>query len=209
MFDIVLNHVGDVFAYQCPLRDSTCTQSNGAQAGFQATAIPVHWRTAYGTPEPEWTDIETISPRPLSALVWPSELQHNQFFRRQGGFSPDDDTIGDFASLKQLCTGDPALQETLINAYQYVIARYDVDGFRIDTLRYLKGDLPRLFGNAMREFALSVGKTNFFTVGEVLDQDAEQDIARFVGRNTQDPTLHSSSASMPRSITHCSTCSSR
>src|SRR5207302_1647134 len=58
--------------------------------------------------------------------------------------------------------------------------------FRIDTLRYLKGDLPRLFGNAIREFALSIGKQNFFTFGEVLDQDPETDIARFIGRNTGD-----------------------
>jgi glycosidase len=41
----------------------------------------------------------------------------------------------------------------------------------------------------MREFALTLGKENFFTFGEVLDQTAEQDIARFIGRNTQDPTL--------------------
>lgn len=189
VLDIVLNHVGDVFAYQCPPGDNTCAQSSGAQAGFQASPIPIEWRTAYGSPEPEWTDIEAIAPRPPSALVWPAELQDNQFFRRQGGPSPDDDTIGDFASLKQMCTGDPSVQEILIKAYEYVIARYDVDGFRIDTLRYLKGDLPRLFGNAMREFALSVGKRNFFTFGELLDQNAEQDIARFIGRNTQDPTL--------------------
>ena len=83
-----------------------------------------------------------------------------------------------------MMTADPDLQSYLIRAYQYVIARFDIDGFRIDTLRYLKGDLPRLFGNSMREFALSIGKKNFFTFGEVLDANAEQDIASFIGRNT-------------------------
>jgi len=39
-----------------------------------------------------------------------------------------------------------------------VIARFDIDGFRIDTLRYLKNGLPLLFGNAIREFALSIGR---------------------------------------------------
>src|SRR6202023_3622481 len=61
-----------------------------------------------------------------------------------------------------------------------------VDGFRIDTLRYLRGGLPRLFGNAIREYALSIGKKNFFTFGEVLDSSEETDIARFIGRSTQD-----------------------
>ena len=65
----------------------------------------------------------------------------------------------------------------MIRAYQYVIARYDIDGFRIDTLRYLQGNLPQLFGNSVREFALSIGKKNFFTFGEVFDASAEQDIA--------------------------------
>jgi glycosidase len=120
-------------------------------------------------------------------VVWPSELQQNKFFRRQG--TPDgngDDTIGDFSVLKQMTTADSDLQRFLIRSYQYVIARFDIDGFRIDTLRYLKGDLARLFGNSMREFALSIGKKNFFTFGEVFDSNAEQDIARFIGRNTSD-----------------------
>jgi glycosidase len=38
----------------------------------------------------------------------------------------------------------------------------------------------------MREFALSIGKKNFFTFGEVFDSNAEQDIATFIGRNTSD-----------------------
>jgi hypothetical protein len=46
--------------------------------------------------------------------------------------------------------------------------------------------MPRQFGNAMREFAESIGKRNFFTFGEVLDKTAEKDIPRFIGRNTLD-----------------------
>jgi glycosidase len=175
IFDIVLNHTGDVFAY------------NGqAQTGFQDTTQVVQWRDLAGIPQSQFTDIAAIPNPSIAALVWPVELQRNQFFRRQGGTSPADDTIGDFASLKQMLTADRDLQSFLIRAYQYVIARYDIDGFRIDTLRYLRGDLPRLFGNAIREFALSIGKKNFFTYGEVLDGTPEEDIARFIGRSTND-----------------------
>ena len=86
-----------------------------------------------------------------------------------------------------MLTADPDAERFLIRAYQYVIARFDIDAFRIDTLRYLKGNLAQTFGNAIREFALSIGKKNFFTFGEVLDGRAEEDIARFIGRNTSDP----------------------
>jgi glycosidase len=79
------------------------------------------------------------------------------------------------------------VQQFLIRAYQYVIARFDVDGFRIDTLRYLKGGLPLLFGNSIREFAMSIGKKNFFTFGEVWTGNSEQTIAQFIGRNTTLP----------------------
>ncbi|MBV8357609.1 MAG: alpha-amylase [Deltaproteobacteria bacterium] len=176
IFDIVLNHTGDVFAY-----------ANGSES-FHPDPQPVFWRDANGVAQAQFTDVATIPNPSLDAVVWPKELQQNRFFRRQGNPGSADDTVGDFASLKQMMTGDPELQRFLIRAYQYVIARYDVDGFRIDTLRYLKGGLPQLFGNAVREFALSIGKKNFFTFGEVLDSSEETDIARFIGRNTSDQT---------------------
>jgi glycosidase len=174
IFDIVLNHTGDAFAY-----------NGNSTASYSSVPMPIEWRDASGTAQPQWTDIATIPNPPTEALVWPSELHHNQYFRRQGNPDPNGaDTIGDFASLKQMMTADPDLQGFLIRCYQYVIARYDIDGFRIDTLRYLQGGLPQLFGNSVREFALSIGKKNFFTFGEVLDSDEEEDIARFIGRNT-------------------------
>ncbi len=174
IFDIVLNHVGDVFAY-----------NGNSTAPFSSTPLPIQWRDAAGTAQPTETDVATIPNPSTDALVWPSELRRNQFFHRQGTPDPNGpDTVGDFESLKQMVTADPALQGFLIRAYQYVIARYDIDGFRIDTLRYLQGNLPQLFGNSVREFALSIGKKNFFTFGEVFDASAEQDIARFIGRNT-------------------------
>ncbi len=58
-----------------------------------------------------------------------------------------------------------------------------MDGFRIDTLKYIEPDFAQVFGNAMREFALSIGKKNFFTFGEVYDN--EEQIARFIGRQAR------------------------
>jgi glycosidase len=186
ILDIVLNHTGNVFAYACDAGEQSCQQSGGAEADFRPFARSIQWRDETGQAHADWTDIATIASPPENALVWPSELHDNSFYRRQGDPGPDDDTVGDFASLKQLRTDVVQLQQFLIRAYQYVIARFDVDGFRIDTLRYLKGGLPQLFGNSMREFALTIGKKNFFTFGEVFTGDAEQEIARFIGKTTTD-----------------------
>jgi len=187
IFDIVLNHTGNVFAYQCEPNDLFCQTQQGAEATFHAVPQPVLWRDESGAARSDFPDVEHIVDGPRNALVWPVELQRNAFFRRQGDpQAGGDGTVGDFSSLKQMMTADRDLQQFLIRAYQYVVARFDIDGFRIDTLRYLQGDLPRVFGNAIREFALSIGKKNFFTFGEVFDPQAEDDIARFIGRTTSD-----------------------
>ncbi len=185
IFDIVLNHTGDVFAYDCDPGDSDCLSTQGSVASFSSTPRTVHWRDQDGSPRQDWPIVENIAGPPLGATVWPSELRRNEYFRRQGK-PAGQETVGDFASLKQMLTSDPDLQDALIRVYQHVIAKYDVDGFRIDTLKFLDRDFVRLFGNAIREFALSIGKKNFFTFGEVFD--SEEKIAAFIGRNALDPS---------------------
>jgi glycosidase len=175
IFDIVLNHAADVFAYD--------SNPGGHDAPYSDIRMGVQWRDATGAVAAYSSPAAVPHPTP-DMLVWPLELQQNEYFRRQGDAAPYDDTVGDFVPFKQMSTWENDVQRFLIRAYQYVIARYDVDGFRIDTLLYLKGNLPQLFGNSMREFALSIGKKNFFTFGEVLDGSEETDIAKFIGRNT-------------------------
>lgn len=88
IFDIVLNHVGDVFAY-----------NGNSTAPFSSTPLPIQWRDAGGAAQPTETDVAAISNPSTDAVVWPSELQKNQFFRRQGTPDPNgSDTVGDFDS---------------------------------------------------------------------------------------------------------------
>jgi glycosidase len=76
------------------------------------------------------------------------------------------------------------VRETLIKGYQYLMARFDPDGFRIDTLKYVEPQFALEFGNDIREFALSIGKKNFFTFGEIYD--SEDMISRYIGRNSSE-----------------------
>lgn len=188
ILDIVLNHVGDAFAYVCDPAETDCISNQGALADFRSSARIIQWRDPQSAARSDWSDIAAIADPPTDSLVWPTELHKNDYFRRQGQAGPDDDTVGDFASLKQFRTDLIDVQQFLIRCYQYVIARFDIDGYRIDTLRYLKNNLPLLFGNSIREYALSIGKKNFFTFGEVFVGDAEEEIARFIGRTTTENT---------------------
>ena len=184
IFDIVLNHTGDVFGYS----------GYGSVAPWNNEPYTIHWRDAAGQEQQDWTSPPTNPP--LDAVVWPEELQENDYYLRHGNAftrpPSEQEAGGDFFSLKQFDThihgwnpvhGDYyPVRDTLIHAYQYLIAKFDVDGYRIDTLKYIGSDFAQIFGNAIREFALSIGKKNFFTFGEVYDD--EEKIARFIGRNT-------------------------
>ena len=181
ILDIVLNHVGDPFNYE-GMRDSAPWRENGEYAVF--------WRDNGGTPQGNWTGVETIGAKSRANGIWPQELQRNDYFRRKGSVNDAGDiTRGDFDRLKELVTeylGDDKypVRNHLIRSYQYLIAKFDLDGFRIDTLQYVEPEFARVFGNAMREFGLSIGKKNFFTFGEVWQDNNEAAIARFIGRNT-------------------------
>src|SRR5262245_28890583 len=173
ILDIVLNHAGDVFAYV--VEDG----SEASSAPWRDLGYPVRWRGADGQPVPDWSDAPRGDDPRLGpkAAVWPDELRFNAVFRRKG---KGGESGGDFESLKEFVTALPEVRSALIRCYQYAIANWDVDGFRIDTLKYIEPDFALLFGNAMREFALQIGKRNFFTFGEVYDD--EEKIAQFVGR---------------------------
>jgi glycosidase len=186
IFDIVLNHTGDVFAYAPNPADPLCTSSNGTEATFATQPLPIEWRDAQGVAQSNWPVLEQIADPPSTALVWPRELQRNEYFRRQGTIPNWTQTAGDFMALKQMLTTDAPLQDALIRVYQHVVAKFDADGFRIDTLKYLDPEYARTFCNAVREYCLSVGKKNFFIFGEVYDP-SDARIAQFVGRNAADP----------------------
>src|SRR5437763_1772878 len=88
IFDIVLHHVGDVFAYK----------DFGSQAPWSGQPYTVYWRDENGNSRPDWTDVPANPP--ANAAVWPQELHSNIFFQRQGNaFSPTGDLVGVDAAL--------------------------------------------------------------------------------------------------------------
>jgi glycosidase len=177
IMDIVLNHAGDVFAYV--LDDGSQARS----APWRDTGYPIRWRGADDRPVADWSEAPRSGDRRLgpAAAVWPDEVRSNPAFRRKGKGGEDG---GDFESLKEFVSARPEVRSALIRCYQHAIAKWDIDGFRIDTLKYVEPDFALVFGNAIREYALEIGKRNFFTFGEVYDD--EYKIARFIGRPTND-----------------------
>ncbi|MBD2250655.1 alpha-amylase family glycosyl hydrolase [Nostoc parmelioides] len=185
IFDIVLNHVGNVFSYF--INDKIYDESKeGKGAGFVEQPYPIRWHNTDGTANLEWENAPTEADH--DAAVWPRELCKNDFFRRRGT-KDDTEQGGDFSDLRELVTDIPEVRNILIRIHQYLIAKFDIDGFRIDTLRFIEPEFARIFGNSMHEFALSIGKKNFFSFGEIwaAPNNTEEKISRFIGRKATEP----------------------
>jgi glycosidase len=205
ILDIVLNHSGSVFSYNFGgnITEQFTDQSLLDQSQGGGTLPGVAWKDGFGNAHPEWTDaLQPGQATGADDAVYPVELRDTFLFRRRGEKTTDDLSRypqlgfvpGDFDGMRQLCveyeaTGDdprlavgrfPTLT-ALLRIYEYWVARYDIDGFRIDTVKYIDPKFIQRFGTAMNEFAYSIGKKNFFVFGEVADDN--QNIAAFVGRN--------------------------
>ncbi|HEY2900296.1 MAG TPA: alpha-amylase family glycosyl hydrolase [Polyangia bacterium] len=202
ILDIVLNHAGRVFDY---VRGGGTVDQFTDDGVMQAPAgqePPIEWMNGLGLPRADWTNVLPAAGLGGDDAVWPTDLQRADLFRRRGEKLSDQVPTGgfvsgDFGAMRQLvveydadAAGDPLLRQrrgrypvldVLVKAYSYLIARYDFDGFRIDTVKYVSPSMVQQFGNAVREFALGMGKKNFFTFGEIYDD--EKTIAAFVGRN--------------------------
>lgn len=184
ILDIVINHAGDIFAY-----DVNGTPSG--EAVWSDAARTIYWRDTDGTARRDWPTLPDPAQVPPDAGIWPAEFQQNQWFRRKGKSPEHVDLEGDFSILKEFQTdftdvyGDKPVWNLLIQAYQCVIAKYDVDGFRIDTLKHVERECALTFCNAMREYALSIGKRNFFMFGEN-KSGSEEVLAEYTGRYMSD-----------------------
>jgi hypothetical protein len=206
ILDIVLNHAGRVFDYVYNGAVTSGFVDSGVMNGPPGSEPPIQWMTGLGISRSDWTNT-LPAPAGLSVddAVWGTDLQRADFFRRRGTKlsdtpGPDGFVHGDFGSMRQMVheynAAVPGLEalrakygpmpvlSILVKSYQYLVAQFDFDGFRIDTVKYMRPDIVETFGNAMREFALSIGKRNFFTYGEIYDD--ENEIDQFIGRNSGD-----------------------
>ncbi|BAY11373.1 alpha-amylase family glycosyl hydrolase [Calothrix sp. NIES-2098] len=171
ILDIILNHTGNVFSYE-----NSDTPWNGNPYKVQG------FNDLSGHPTLPFTktDPKNLATWPQSLdSVWPVEFQDPAVFTCKGHISNWDYDPefreGDFCDLKDVHhgTGDadnyqvaPGLRY-LCEVYKFWIAYADLDGFRIDTVKHMDIGATRFFASAIHEFAQSLGKDQFFLVGEI------------------------------------------
>lgn len=181
VLDIILNHTGDVFDY----RPDRYWTSDGHGGGFMDPRWDgrpyevAGFRDGEGCPTIPFTEVDVTATTSTDIGVWPAELFDPKTFTAKGridNWDHDPEFLeGDFYSLKNVELGSgetdhyrpsPALA-ALTRVYQYWIGETDIDGFRIDTVKHMDLGATRYFAAVIHEYAMSLGKENFYLIGEI------------------------------------------
>ncbi len=175
ILDIILNHTGNVFTYN-PDRYPV-EGKNYCDPRWDGNLYDVAgFNDANGRPTVPFRAEATSNP---DEAVFPLELQDPATFTRKGRINSWDYypefLEGDFCDLKDVRHGSGSddhyvpsrALEVLTAAYKYWIALADVDGFRVDTVKHMEIGATRYFASAIHEFAQTLGKEDFFLIGEI------------------------------------------
>jgi alpha-amylase len=174
-FDIITNHTADVIGY-----------SEGARQGYVSKDVRPY-TSASGAPFDDRDHAGASTFPPLDAATSfpyhpvldsseqnakvPAWLNDPTLYHNRGDttFVGENSLYGDFFGLDDLFTEHPQVVQGMIEIYQYWIAEFGIDGFRIDTMKHVDDTFWQRFGPTVLQFARDHGKREFFMFGEVFD----------------------------------------
>jgi glycosidase len=183
VLDIILNHAGNVFGYDA---DRYWFQDDRGEWHVDPRWDGGHYRVR-GFHNPSGDAAIPFGPVDLAShpnawpdgAVWPTEFQRPEVFTQKGRIDSWDHSPeyreGDFYDLKNITLGRGEVDHyqpsaallALCQAYKFWIAFADLDGFRVDTVKHMDLGATRFFTSVIHEFAQSIGKENFYLIGEI------------------------------------------
>jgi glycosidase len=191
ILDVIVNHSGDNWGYLPPQSAVNAAINEPAFKSFPDfygnlnNPESKEWQLAWRNEEQGSFTISKANILSSHDGVWPRDLQQPEIYTRAGmgdlgaGDATDphaEHKRTDFFSLKDFALDSPVTISFLADCFKYWIALTDCDGFRIDTVKHISLEEARNFCGAIREFADSLDKKNFFLLGEIAGGDNFQDI---------------------------------
>lgn len=193
ILDIILNHGGDVFAYPDDNRYYYYRGMQWDAKGFrqksgESGSLPFGPINIAYHPE-AWPDGAVWPEEFQQQDVWTRQGEITE----KGWDRFPEYLDGDFSSLKDIDHGRALVDEDILKkpnsqrnlrrrikgfrpsptlfhlaeVYKFWIAYADIDGYRLDTVKHMEPGAVRVFANIIHEFAQSIGKENFYLIGEV------------------------------------------
>lgn len=178
--DIVVNHTADVIRYRecptqaCPYRspaDYPYTRQGGVKGapineGFAGDSAQTQENFAKLT-NPDYA-YSVYIPKGEEHAKSPDWLNNPLLYHNRGNttFDGESATRGDFVGLDDVFTENPQVVKGMIEIFGSWIDKYGIDGFRIDTARFVNPEFMEAFVPAMLARAKAKGITNFHIFGE-------------------------------------------
>ncbi|WP_105973972.1 pullulanase-type alpha-1,6-glucosidase [Streptomyces geranii] len=195
-FDVITNHTADVVDYDEksynylskgafpyltkdgePFDDSDYADHADGKADFPAVdadsfprtpTVPAAKKT---TKVPSWLNDPT--------------MYHN---RGDSTWAGESATYGDFVGLDDLWTERPEVVSGMEKIYEKWVRDFDIDGFRIDTVKHVNMEFWTQWATALDKYAARHGRDDFFMFGEVYSADTSV-TSPYVTQGRLDSTL--------------------
>ncbi|MBB6479276.1 alpha-amylase family glycosyl hydrolase [Spirochaeta isovalerica] len=116
------------------------------------------------------------------------ELKNNSFYHWTPAISDFNDRSQLFtyqlSNLDDINTTNPDVRNLLTGYYRYWLDKVDVDGYRVDTVKYVEPEFFEDFAeDGIRTYARKMGKEDFILFGESWDGDGKFNASYTQGKN--------------------------
>ncbi|MEV5727262.1 alpha-amylase family glycosyl hydrolase, partial [Streptomyces pharetrae] len=192
-FDVITNHTADVVDYE---EKSYGYLAKGAFPYLTKDGEPfddadyADGRRTFPAVDSftfPYTPVVAPDKRNLKVPSWLNDpaMYHN---RGDSTWAGESATYGDFVGLDDLWTERPEVVEGMERIYQRWVRDFDIDGFRIDTVKHVNTEFWTQWATALDAYAARKGRDDFFMFGEVYSADTNV-TAPYVTEGRLDSTL--------------------
>ncbi|MEU7468212.1 pullulanase-type alpha-1,6-glucosidase [Streptomyces sp. NPDC044984] len=192
-FDVITNHTADVVDYE---EKSYGYLSKGAFPYLTKDGEPFD-DADYADGSRKFPRVDSgsfprtpVVPEAKEDLKVPSWLNDPDMYHNRGDstFAGESAEYGDFSGLDDLWTERPEVVDGMEKIYQRWVRDFDIDGFRIDTVKHVNMEFWTQWATALDAYAAKKGRDDFFMFGEVYSADTDV-TAPYVTRGRLDATL--------------------
>ena len=173
LFDVVLNHTGDLIDY---VEGETPIYRNKTDFPYiDADGNEFDDRDFEGTgtfPELDPATSFPYTPVVTEATKVPDWLNNPIYYHNRGDstFSGENSQYGDFFGLDDLFHEHPVVVDGMIDIHTAMIDTFDIDGFRVDTVKHVSDGFWEAWVPAVLDHASAAGKNDFVMFGEVFGE---------------------------------------
>ncbi|MFC7914541.1 pullulanase-type alpha-1,6-glucosidase [Streptomyces sp. NPDC057386] len=189
-FDVITNHTADVVDYEPKSHDYL---SKGAFPYLTEDGRPFD-DADYAAGGRKFPAVDKDSfprtPKVTSRSKVPAWLNDPTMYSNRGDstYSGESTTYGDFSGLDDLWTERPEVVKGMEQIYERWVRDFDVDGFRIDTVKHVNMEFWTQWATALDAYAAKHGREDFFMFGEVYSADTSV-TSPYVTQGRLDATL--------------------